>query len=592
MKVELSLYASQLKNRAGGAFSSGVSDPFCVVTALATAPGTKPNILGKTEVIQNSLSPHWVKVFVLDYELGTPIKVACNIFDQSVKGKTENKTMGSAVFDIGELLGARGNTKAKKLKGGGTLFATVRKATGSGTLRLQCKGSKLKNVEGMFSKSDPFFELSRKISAAGGLTWDNVFRSQPMKNTLNPEWDAVVIDLSILCGGDLDLPIKIDIYDHESSGKHKAMGSVEMSVKGMQTAATTNNPIKLLQKGKEVGFFHITKAEVSGIESTITDRMAATTISSGPAVVPFVPTAVMSSNNTSPTNFVDYVSGGCELNVVVAIDFTGSNGDPRKPGTLHHLDANSMNPYEKAISAIVTILAKFDSDQKFPVLGFGAKYSGQINHCFRCGPADEVQGVKGVLDAYDSVFKSGLVMSGPTVFTEVIESAAARAMSSLEAAQRRGQQTYTILLIVTDGEVSDVAATAQCLDKVSNAPLSVVIVGVGDADFSGMRFLDDYATGSGKRDVAQFVQFNQHSSNSVALTSETLREIPDQLTQFFQRNSIAALPPMQRTSSTMSIGDAEDEIDLSLDIQEDEIVILGGGDGFVDGFGKNRFDLL
>ena len=591
MKVELSLYASQLKNRAGGAFSSGVSDPFCVVTALATAPGTKPNILGKTEVIQNSLSPHWVKVFVLDYELGTPIKVACNIFDQSVKGKTENKTMGSAVFDIGELLGARGNTKAKKLKGGGTLFATVRKATGSGTLRLQCKGSKLKNVEGMFSKSDPFFELSRKISAAGGLTWDNVFRSQPMKNTLNPEWDAVVIDLSILCGGDLDLPIKIDIYDHESSGKHKAMGSVEMSVKGMQTAATTNNPIKLLQKGKEVGFFHITKAEVSGIESTITDRMAATTISSGPAVVPFVPTAVMSSNNTSPTNFVDYVSGGCELNVVVAIDFTGSNGDPRKPGTLHHLDANSMNPYEKAISAIVTILAKFDSDQKFPVLGFGAKYSGQVNHCFRCGPADEVQGVKGVLDAYDSVFKSGLVMSGPTVFTEVIESAAARAMSSLEAAQRRGQQTYTILLIVTDGEVSDVAATAQCLDKVSNAPLSVVIVGVGDADFSGMRFLDDYATGSGKRDVAQFVQFNQHSSNSVALTSETLREIPDQLTQFFQRNSIAALPPMQRTSSTMSIGDAEDEIDLSLDIQEDEIVILGGGDGFVDGFGKNRFDL-
>ena len=116
MKVELSLYASQLKNRAGGAFSSAISDPFCVVTALATAPGTKPNILGKTEVVQNSLSPHWVKVFLLDYELGTPIKVACNLFDQAVKGKTDNKTMGSAVFDIGELLGARGNTKAKKLK--------------------------------------------------------------------------------------------------------------------------------------------------------------------------------------------------------------------------------------------------------------------------------------------------------------------------------------------------------------------------------------------------------------------------------------------------------------------------------------------
>ena len=575
MKLELSLHASKLKNVTGG----GTSDPFVVVTALGNQPGAKPNILGKTEVIQNSLSPHWIKVFVLDYELGTPIKVACNVFDQAVKGGAENKSMGSAVFDIGELLGARGNTKAKKLKGGGTLFANVRKATGSGTLRLQCKGSKLKNVEGMMSKSDPFFELSRKINSAGGLTWDNVFRSPHMKNTLNPEWESAVIDLSTLCGGDLDLPIKVEVYDYESSGKHKPMGSAEMSVKGMQTAASTNNPIKLLQKGKDVGSFHIVRAEVSGIES-ITDRMAATSISQ-PASTP-IP--------TGPTNFVDYVSGGCELNVVVAIDFTGSNGDPRQPGTLHHLDANSMNPYEKAISAIVTILAKFDSDQKFPVLGFGAKYSGQVNHCFRCGPADEVQGVKGVLDAYDSVFKSGLVMSGPTVFTEVIESAAARAMSSMEAAQRRGQQTYTILLIVTDGEVSDVAATAQCLDNVSNAPLSVIIVGVGDADFSGMRFLDDKNStgGSSKRDIAQFVQFNQHSSNSVTLTSETLHEIPNQLVQFFQQKNIAPLPPLQRSDSTVGIDDVEEEIDLRLNIEEDEIVVVGGGNGFVDGFAKTR----
>ena len=147
MKLELSLHASKLKNVAGGV--GNTSDPFVVVTALATQPGAKPNVLGKTEVIPNSLSPHWVKVFVLDYELGTPIKVACNVFDQAVKGGADNKSMGSAVFDIGELLGARGNTKAKKLKGGGTLFANVRKAVGSGTLRLQCKGSKLKNVEGM-----------------------------------------------------------------------------------------------------------------------------------------------------------------------------------------------------------------------------------------------------------------------------------------------------------------------------------------------------------------------------------------------------------------------------------------------------------
>jgi hypothetical protein len=48
MKLEISLHASQLKNVAG-AFQ-GISDPFAVVTQIATTPGTDPKVLGKTEV--------------------------------------------------------------------------------------------------------------------------------------------------------------------------------------------------------------------------------------------------------------------------------------------------------------------------------------------------------------------------------------------------------------------------------------------------------------------------------------------------------------------------------------------------------------
>jgi hypothetical protein len=32
----------------------------------------------------------------------------------------------------------------------------------------------------------------------------------------------------------------------------------------------------------------------------------------------------------------------------------------------------------------------------------------------------------------------------------------------------------------------------------------------------------------------------------------------------------------------------EDEIDLTLDFGEDEIVVTGGGEGYVDGFGSSR----
>jgi Ca2+-dependent lipid-binding protein len=116
MKVELSLHASKLKNFAG-AFK-GTSDPFAVVTVIATQPGTRPEVLGKTEVIKNDLSPNWVKVFIVDYELGSTTKVAVTVFDEMKK--SDNVAMGAATFDIGEILGARGNTKGKKLKAGGT----------------------------------------------------------------------------------------------------------------------------------------------------------------------------------------------------------------------------------------------------------------------------------------------------------------------------------------------------------------------------------------------------------------------------------------------------------------------------------------
>ena len=199
-----------------------------------------------------------------------------------------------------------------------------------------------------------------------------------------------------------------------------------------------------------------------------------------------------------------------------------STGDLRQPGTLHHISRDGRkNDYEKAITAIVNILSKYDSDQQFPVLGFGAKYSGVVRHCFQCGPTAEVRGTQGVLDAYHAVFKSGLIMSGPTVFTEVIQTAAARAISAQEAANQKGEQAYTILLILMDGSVSDEQATTAALDQASHAPLSVVIVGVGNADFSAMQFLDD-ASKPGKRDIAQFVEFNKHSRNSVELTSSTL----------------------------------------------------------------------
>ena len=53
---------------------------------------------------------------------------------------------------------------------------------------------------------------------------------------------------------------------------------------------------------------------------------------------------------------------------------------------------------------------------------------------------------------------------------------------------------YSILLIVTDGEIHDMTQTKDLLVQASQLPLSVIIVGVGKEQFEMMRDLDSDGT--------------------------------------------------------------------------------------------------
>lgn len=85
---------------------------------------------------------------------------------------------------------------------------------------------------------------------------------------------------------------------------------------------------------------------------------------------------------------MDYIFGGCEIGVHVAIDFTLSNGDPREPTSLHYLNPNSQyqmtNGYTQALNACLQILENYDDDKLFPVYGFGGKIPNcqAVSHCF------------------------------------------------------------------------------------------------------------------------------------------------------------------------------------------------------------------
>ena len=611
MKVKLSISARNLSNVAGR--GKGVSDPFAVVTKLAEF-GNNPECMGRTEVMKNTLHPDWTKVFVFDYELGRPVKFAVSLYDEVRKGP--NKYMGSAVFELGRLLGARGGIRARTLKGGGgTGVAQAEKYTGGGrTLHLSLRGIGLKNTEGPFNKSDPFYEIKRQIEGPGGIIWDVIYRSTHIKDNLHPIWPNAVIDLAVLCNGKLDQPIQMSVMDHEKTGKHVHMGDIETTVRGL-IAAKDSGPFVLKRRGKSKGELEVSAAEIMGDSSSNSDRdLASQTAkvllsapppplpeplsdppsppptaelpspatnptyvpSASPSVVPYVPGA---ADIPSPPTFLDYISGGCQIHLCVAIDFTGSNGDPRQPGTLHYRSPDgSPNDYEMAVMAIGDILDGYSCHHKFPVLGFGAKYGGEVRHCFQVGNASQVEGIDGIREAYRETFRTGLTMSGPTVFADVIRAAASMAVNSQETANAKGEQAYGVLLIITDGEVTDRDATAACLDEISDCPLSVVIVGVGETDFTSMHFLDD-CSGPGKPNITQFVEFNRHKHDALSLTAATLDEIPSQLVNYFTRKGIPPGKEIHLDEEEILVPpEEEEEIDLALKFGDDgKIMIESGG---------------
>lgn len=236
-RVRVELHAAKLTNVAG---TFRTSDPYAVVTLLASDPSEQPRVLGRTEVIRNSLNPRWVTHFDLDYHIGQLTRINVGIYDDVKKG--DHKPMGSAMFEVGEVLGTRGNIKAKQLRNGGTLFVRVQAATDAefGTLHLKLCGHQLKNVDGFFGKSDPFFELSyRVLDATGGLTWQPIYRSNPVKNDLNPRWPSFTVDVGRLCGGDYNQPVQFKLYDWQKNGKHTWMGTFETNLYALLSAVVS-----------------------------------------------------------------------------------------------------------------------------------------------------------------------------------------------------------------------------------------------------------------------------------------------------------------------------------------------------------------
>lgn len=114
---------------------------------------------------------------------------------------------------------------------------------------------------------------------------------------------------------------------------------------------------------------------------------------------------------------------------------------------------------------------------------------------------------------------------------------------------------YLVLLIITDGEIQDMDASIQQIVEGADLPLSIIIVGVGNNDFTNMKvdmiidYDDQILDGDDKRleynekvasrDIVQFVALNDMENLSPEeIAKELLEEIPGQVTDYMEQHNV------------------------------------------------------
>ncbi|XP_023278733.1 copine-8-like [Seriola lalandi dorsalis] len=465
-KVEITVSCRNLLDR--DTFSK--SDPICVL--YTQGMGNKEwREFGRTEVIDNTLNPDFVRKFILDYFFEERQNLRFDLYDVDSKSANLSKHdfLGQAYCTLGEVVGSLGSRLDKALGGipgkkCGTIIVKAEELNNCReSVMMQFCGNKLDKKD-FFGKSDPFLVFHRSNEDG---TFTICHKTEVVKNTLNPVWQAFKIPVRALCNGDYDRTIKVEVYDWDRDGSHDFIGEFSTSYRELSRGQSQFNVYEVVnpkKKGKKKKYLN---------SGTVT---------------------LLSFLVDIEVTFLDYIKGGTQINFTVAIDFTASNDH----------NGNPQNPY--------------------------------------CA------GIDGVMEAYYQSLKS-VQLYGPTNFSPVINHVARYAASVKDGSQ------YFVLLIITDGVISDMAQTKESIVNAACLPMSIIIVGVGPAEFDAMIELDgDEVRISSRgryaeRDIVQFVPFRDyidrtgnHILSMARLAKDVLAEIPDQFLSYMRTRGIKPSP--------------------------------------------------
>uniref|UniRef100_A0A8C2X6U1 Copine family member 9 n=1 Tax=Cyclopterus lumpus TaxID=8103 RepID=A0A8C2X6U1_CYCLU len=473
-----------------------------VVVLYLQAVGTKEwREFGRTEVIDNTRNPDFVRKFVLDFFFEEKQNLRFDVYNVDSRSCNISKHdfLGQTFCTLGEIIGSTAGRLERTLSGipgkkcGVIIFAAEELSNCRDIATMQLCANKLDKKD-FFGKSDPFLVFYRSNEDG---TFTICHKTEVVKNTLNPVWQPFTIPVRALCNGDYDRTVKVDVFDWDRDGSHDFIGEFTTSYRELSRGQNQFNVYEVRR---------------------------------------------------------DMLVVCCFSLLVLPFSFR-IQGNPSQPTSLHYMSPYQMNAYAMALKAVGEIIQDYDSDKLFPAYGFGAKLppDGKISHGFPLsGDAENPNcvGIEGVLEAYFQSLRT-VQLYGPTNFAPVINKVANCAAEITDGSQ------YFVLLMITDGVISDMVQTKEAVVNAAGLPLSIIIVGVGPAEFDAMEELDgDEVRVSSRgrlaeRDIVQFVPFRDYidrSGNQVLsmarLAKDVLAEIPDQLLSFMKSRGVEPRPAL------------------------------------------------
>uniref|UniRef100_A0A8C6T5H5 C2 domain-containing protein n=1 Tax=Neogobius melanostomus TaxID=47308 RepID=A0A8C6T5H5_9GOBI len=408
-----------------------------------------------------------VRKFILDYFFEERQNLRFDMYDLDSKSNNLSKHdfLGQATCSLGEIVGSLGSRLEKPLTA--EELSNCRES-----VMLQFCGNKLDKKD-FFGKSDPFLVFFRS-NEDGSFTICH--KTEVVKNTLDPVWQAFKIPVRALCNGDYDRSIKVEVYDWDRDGGHDFIGEFSTSYREMCRSQSQ---------------FHVYEPDCSSSSKYSNSG-------SNLCILQVTVTAHL-SHYMSP-----YCSSSSSSSSSNSSSICVFPGNPSQPTSLHY-----MSPYFCVVSR--------------------AERKLQNPYC---------AGIEGVLEAYYQSLKT-------VRYAQLYKYA---------SAVTDGSQ-YFILLILSDGVITDMAQTKESIVNAASLPMSIIIVGVGPAEFDEMIELDgdeERISSQGRaaeRDIVQFVPFRDyvdrrgnHILSMARLAKEVLAEIPDQFLSYMRTRGIKPGP--------------------------------------------------